>query len=77
MCDQCRKYLKRIHVLSSLLYMFRQWFADRACQFRPQGVMTPNHADHDECLVSCRVGELIARMDEFAENPDMKGQDSV
>jgi len=68
MCDKCREYAKRVVVLKELLLMYREWMATRSCRFRPAGMLTPNHVDHDKCLVDCGLEDLIRKFDEFLEN---------
>jgi hypothetical protein len=67
MCDKCREYAKRVVVLKELLLLFREWFADRSCRFKPRGMLTPSQVDTDKCFADCGIEDLIGKFDEFLE----------
>lgn len=48
--------------------MYREWMATRSCRYRPAGMLTPNHVDHDRCMMDCGIEDLIRKFDEFLEN---------
>lgn len=65
MCDNCIKYQKQLVIQSLIIREFRNWLANRECQFRPHGLLSEEEIDLDRCLHDCNIDDLIGIFDKI------------